>query len=175
MMNRRSFVAVLFFALVACKRSSDQNESKRMPKPPPPPDAEASPELHIVVEIDGRAAATIDAAKLASTKADFVDAERRAWRIETLVGAAAQRDGTVIAVTGEKGMTVMLRQPKTDKDPLAVLAVSRRGDVVAAMVEKEDPFPPYHGHGGRLGRRGDPLPRIAGVTKIAVSVEPGGG
>jgi hypothetical protein len=176
-MNRRTFLraAAVACTAIACKRTSEQNESKRMPKPPPPPDAEASAELHIVVEIDGKADATIDATKLNATKPDFVDGERRAWRIESLVGASAKRDGTVIAVTGEKGVTVTLHQPKTDKDPLAVLAVSRRGEVVAAMVEPEEPFPPYHGQGGRLGRRGDPLPRVAGVTKIAVSVEPSGG
>jgi len=176
-MNRRAFLGWFAFACVAvaCKRSSDQNESKRMPKPPPPADAEASPELHIVVEIDGKTDATIDAAKLNATKPDFIDGERRAWRIESLVGASAKRDGTIIAVTGDKGVTVTLRQSKSDKDPMAVLAVSRRGEVVAAMVEPDEPFPPYHGQGGRLGRRGDPLPRVAGVTKIAVSVEANGG
>ena len=168
-MKRRAFVIGVL--LVGCKRSSDQNESKRMPKPPPPPSAETSPELHILVEIDGKPDQTIDHAKLAATKPDFADGERRAWRIETLVGPAAKREGTVIAVTGEKGIIVTLHQPKTDKDPLAVLAQSKRGDVVAAMVEPDEPFPPYHGQGGRLGRRGDPLPRVAGVTKIAVSVE----
>jgi hypothetical protein len=168
-MRRRAFIAGTL-SLVACKTQSDQNESKRMPKPPPPPDAEAPSELHIAVEIDGKPDHVIDAAKLAATKPDFADGERRAWRVETLVGAAAKRDGVVIAVTGEKDVTVLLHQPKTDKDPLAVIAVSKRGDVVAAMVEADEPFPPYHGHGGRLGRRGDPLPRVAGVTKIAVSV-----
>ncbi len=176
-MNRRAFVVALgavACVAIGCKRSSDQNESKRMPKPPPPPDAEASAELHIAVEIDGKADVAIDAAKLNATKPDFVDSDRRAWRIESLVGAPAKRDGTVIAVTGEKGLTVTLHQPKSDKDPLVVLVVSRRGEVVAAMVEPDEPFPQYHGHGGRLGRRGDPLPRVAGVTKIAVSVEVAG-
>ena len=157
-----------------CKRSTEQNESKRMPKPPPVPDAEAAADVHIAVEVDGKAMPEIDHAKLASTKPDFTSGDRRAWRIETLVGEAAKRDGAVVAVTGEKGVTVVLKQPKTEKDPLAVLVMSLRGEIVAAMVEPEDPFPPYHGQGGRLGRRGDPLPRVAGVTKIAVSVQPSG-
>ncbi len=176
-MNRRTFVLAIGAAAISaigCKRSSDQNESKRMPKPPPPADAEASSELHIAVEIDGMADVAIDGAKLNATKPDFVDSERRAWRIESLIGASAKRDGTVIAVTGEKGVTVTLHQPKSEKDPLAVLVVSRRGEVVAAMVEPDEPFPQYHGHGGRLGRRGDPLPRVAGVTKIAISVDAAG-
>ena len=176
-MNRRTFVLAIGAAAsiaIGCKRSSDQNESKRMPKPPPPADAEASSELHIAVEIDGMADVAIDGTKLNATKPDFVDSERRAWRIESLIGASAKRDGTVIAVTGEKGVTVTLHQPKSDKDPLAVLVVSRRGEVVAAMVEPDEPFPQYHGHGGRLGRRGDPLPRVAGVTKIAISVDAAG-
>jgi hypothetical protein len=39
------------------------------------------------------------------------------------------------------------------------------------MVERSNPFPNYHGQGHRLERRGDPLPRVEGVKRIAVSVE----
>lgn len=165
-MRRLLFLAL---ALAACKSQSDQNESKRMPKPPPPASAEAPAQLHIDVDCKGKPCDPIDAAKLASTKPDFADGEHRAWRVETLVGLAGPHDGVVIAVTGDKGVTITLTTPKTDKDPVPVLVVTRRGEVIAAMVERDDPFPAYHGHGGRLGRRGDPLPRITGVTKIAVS------
>lgn len=166
---RRLLLSIALLSIAACKTQSDQNESKRMPKPPPPASAEAPAQLAIPVDVDGKPAAPIDAAKLAATKPDFAEGEHRAWRIESLVGAAASRDGASIAVTGEKDVTITLHPPKTDKDPIAVLVVTRRGEVIAAMVERDDPFPAYHGHGGRLGRRGDPLPRVTGVTKIAVS------
>jgi hypothetical protein len=53
-----------------------------------------------------------------------------------------------------------------------VLQVSRRGEVVATMVDPKAPFPEYHGRGGRLGRTGDPLPRVSGVTAIRVFLDP---
>jgi hypothetical protein len=46
--------------------------------------------------------------------------------------------------------------------------LTRRGDIVALLVDPADPFPSYHGQGRRLGRPGDPMPRIAGVKKIRV-------
>jgi hypothetical protein len=42
------------------------------------------------------------------------------------------------------------------------------------MMSADEPFPSYHGRGGRLHRPGDPLPRIGGVTKIKVTSEGGG-
>jgi hypothetical protein len=163
-MRTRISIAILFVAAMACKGQSDQNESKRMPKPPPPASAEAPAQLRIDVQIDGKPAPAIDAAKLAATKPDFAEGEHRAWKIESLVGP-----GSAFAVTGEKAATLTLHPASDDKAPLPVLIVTRRGEVIAAMIERDDPFPAYHGHGGRLGRRGDPLPRIAGVTKIDIT------
>src|SRR6185436_304687 len=117
--------------------------------------------LRIAVEIDGQERPVIDAAFLAARAPDFADSERRAWRIDSLLGAPAQREGAVIAVTGEHGLTIELgRGDDAGAGPVPVLTVSRRGEVLAAMVESTDPFPPYHGRGGRLGRPGDRLPRI---------------
>jgi hypothetical protein len=165
-------VLLLVAVTTACDSSAGHNDTKRMPKPPPPEDAATPSALHIAVEIDGREAPPIDASRLDATPPDFADHERRAWRIETLLGDAARREGAVVSVTGEKGLTIQLARSSAEGAPIAVLAVSRRGEVVAAMVDADDPFPAYHGHGGRLGRRGDPLPRIAGVTKIVARVEP---
>jgi hypothetical protein len=170
-----AFVAVVLLALAgagACKRAtSDANESKQLPKLAPPPEAGAATGLRIDVTIDGAPSAAIDHQKLDATKPDFEDGERRAWRIDTLVGAAGQREGAVFRVDGDKGMSVLLRRPEGDNDALPVLVLNRRGELLAAMVERSNPFPPYHGHGGRLERRGDPLPRVTGVTKIGVAVE----
>jgi hypothetical protein len=123
-----------------CQKASDAAGDKQMPKLPPPPKVALPAELRIAVEIDGKEAPALDAARLN-------------------------------AVKPEKDMTVVMRQPRTDKDPMPVLTQSRRGGIVAAMVSQSDPFPPYHGQGRRLARPGDPLPRIDGVTKIRVYLD----
>jgi hypothetical protein len=169
----RSRLALLVaLALVACKTSgSDKpNDGKRMPKPPPPAEVAVPNDLKIPVVIDGADAPAIDAARLLATRPDYSEAERRAWRLETLLGPASERPGAQIAVTGEHGITIVLRHQSGEDADVPVLTLNRRGEIFAAMVEADQPFPAYHGQGGRLGRRGDPLPRVAGVTKIIVTV-----
>jgi hypothetical protein len=160
----------------ACTKASESTDGKRMPKPPPPP-ATAAPAAgaHVAVEIDGAPAAPIDAAKLGSVPPDFKDEEHRAWKLTTLLGPAAARDGAVIAATGDKDVTILLRKPAGDKDPLPVLLVNRRGELFASLLAPDEPFPAYHGQGGRLARPGDPIPRVGGVTKIRVYLERDGG
>ncbi|MGO9711117.1 MAG: hypothetical protein ACLQBL_19810 [Polyangiaceae bacterium] len=143
-----------------------------MPKLSPPPDSSAPSELAVAVEIDGHAAPPLDHAKLDATRPDFVDGDRRAWRIETLLGASAERDGAIFTVTGDQDVAIVLRHPKSDDDRAPVLVMNRRGQILAAMVVKSDPFPSYHGQGHRLERRGDPLPRVEGVKRIVVSLDP---
>jgi hypothetical protein len=162
-------VALAVVVLTGCDSKRELNEAKRMPKAPPPAAIVIPADLKIAVEIDGREAAPLDAALLSSKPPDFADADRRAWRMDTLLGEPAQREGVVIAVTGEHNLTIELARPvDPGAGPVPVLTVSRRGEVLAAMVDPSDPFPPYHGQGGRLGRPGDRLPRIGGVTKVAV-------
>jgi hypothetical protein len=50
-----------------------------------------------------------------------------------------------------------------------VLFLTRRGEVMVAAVDPKDPFPRYHGQGGRLRRGGDPMPRVAPVARLAVT------
>jgi hypothetical protein len=142
-----------------------------MPKLPPPPSAIASSDIAVAVDIDGHPAPVIDRAKLDATRPDFVDGDRRAWRIETLLGAAAEREGATFTVTGDHDVAIVLRRPTGDDDRIPILAVNRRGQLFAAMVETSDPFPSYHGQGHRLERRGDPLPRVEGVKLVVVSVD----
>jgi hypothetical protein len=160
---------VLLSLVLACKK--DPGDTSQMPKLPPSPKAQVAPTLHIPVEVDGKPAAAVDAALLSVTKPDYEDADRRAWRFDTLVGAAAARPGVAIAITGDKDVTVVLHPPRAPQDPIPVLAQSRRGGVVAAVLPANDPFPQYHGQGRRLARPGDPLPRVSGVTKIAIYLE----
>jgi hypothetical protein len=143
-----------------------------MPKLPPPPSAEAPAELSVTVVVDGQAAPAIDRAKLEGTPADFTDGDRRAWKIETLIGALATRPGAAFTITGDKDVAIVLRHPRSASDEAPVLVLNRRGQLLAAMVESDAPFPGYHGQGHRLERRGDPMPRVEGVKRIEVSVEP---
>jgi hypothetical protein len=169
-MKRLGFALLLVLGAFGCRKASDA-DARQMPRLPPPPNVPLAKTLRIEVEIDGQPAPAIDAARLASLRPDFEDAERRAWRMTTLVGPAAARPGAVVAVTGDRDVTVVLREPRAPGDPQPVLAESRRGGIVAAMVAPDNPFPAYHGQGRRLSRPGDPLPRMAGVTRLRVYVE----
>ena len=157
-------------ALPACqKRASDNGDARRMPKPPPPPHVEVPATVRITVEVDGEAAPPIDAERLASLPPDFQDEERRAWRLARVLGAPAERPGATIAVRGEKGPAVLMGPAAAPGEPEPVLALSRRGMLIATTLAPNAPFPDFHGRGGQLGRGGDPLPRIEGVTHIRVS------
>ncbi len=170
-MRRHAAKVMFIFALGGCQKASESSEAKRMPKPPPSANAEPSDRVKIEMEIDGVAKPALDGAKLAFTPPDFKDDEHRAWKLVTLIGAAADREGAVIAATGEKDITILLPRPRTKADPVPVLTVNRRGEAFAGLVSPDEPFPPFHGRGGRLARPGDPLPRVAGVKKIVVSVQ----
>ena len=170
----RSALASLLVAaiLCGCQKASESTEAKRMPKPPPPPASSADiAAFSIGVEIDGATVPPLTAAKLDATTPDYRDDEHRAWRLSTLLGGTTDREGAVIAVTGQKDLTIVMRVPKVKDDSLPVLSINRRGEVMIGLVPPDHPFPAYHGQGGRLARPGDPLPRIAGVTKIRVYVE----
>lgn len=177
MKTRRSLgpmalVAALVLAS-ACSKPSETTEAKRSPKPPPPgASSDAIPPVHVEVEIDGAPAAPIDGARLAASKPDFVDEDHRAWRIATLVGPAASRPGAVVAAVSEKGLALDMPAPAGPKDPVPGLSLNRRGDVVVGLVAPDDPFPDYHGRGGRLSRPGDPLPHLAAPAKLRVYVPP---
>lgn len=177
MMTRRSLGSVAVLGVVAlataCSKPSETTDAKRSPKPPPPPVASsvAIPgAVHLDVEIDGAPAAPIDGARLAASKPDFVDDDHRAWRIVTLVGPAASRPGAVVAAVGDKGLSLEMPAPAGPKDPVPALSLNRRGEVVVGLVAPDDPFPDYHGRGGRLSRPGDPLPHLAAPTKLRVYV-----
>jgi hypothetical protein len=175
-MTRRSlgFIAVLgVLALAsACSKTSETTDAKRSPKPPPPAASSVAipASVHLDVEIDGAPAAAIDGARLAASKPDFVDDEHRAWRIVTLVGPAAGRPGAIVAAVGDKGLSLDMPAPAGPKDPVPALSLNRRGEVVVGLVAPDEPFPDYHGRGGRLSRPGDPLPHLAAPTKLRVYV-----
>ena len=167
----RWIVVALVFA-AGCTKASDATSAKRMPQPPPPATARDVPlpdGLRIEVVVGGKPAAPIDAAKLRAATPDFADAERRAWKVVTLLGADVVPPGTELVVTGAPAAGLVLTQPASASDAQPALMLNRRGDVVATMLTPGAPFPPFHGEGGRLRRPGDTIPHLAGVVRIQVA------
>lgn len=134
--------------------------------------------LSIAVQIDGKPAPPIDAARLGAVPPDYVSGERRAWRLSTLLGEACARPDAVVEVEGEGGRKTVFERPAHAPDGREpVLALNRRGDVVVALMKKDDPFPEFHGRGEKRGRSGDPATRVRDVKQIRVYGlgGPGGG
>lgn len=159
----------LLIALViaACSRASDEGTAKKWQEAPPPKEVKIPAGLSISVQVDGQDKAPITSEVLDQTKPDFVDPEHRAWRIPTLVPEAAPT-GTVIEATSPTGFSVKFAHP-TPEGLEPVLFLTRRGEVIVAALDPKDPFPKYHGQGSRLRRPGDAMPRVAPVTKLAIS------
>jgi hypothetical protein len=168
---RRGLIVVLsvLAALTGCRDSTDLDDVRLQPKLPPPPSVTVPAALRIEVEIAGQATEPIEAATLNAREPDFRDGSHRAWRILGLAGAAADREGAVISVEGEEGLTITMKRPQSPGDLEPALILTRRGEIVAALISPADPFPPYHGQGRRLSRGGDRLPRLGGVKKILIS------
>jgi hypothetical protein len=126
--------------------------------------------LAIATEVDGAPAAAIDSTKLNATNPDFKNDDHRAWKLTSLL-PNTNRPGMAFAVTGEQDVTVVLRSPRAPTDLIPAVMLNRRGELFANMIDPADPFPAFHGQGGRLARPGDPSTRIAGVKKIRAYVE----
>ena len=61
-----------------------------------------------------------------------------------------------------------MRLPANGESQVPVLMISRRGDVIAELVDPKEPFPEFHGQGGRLGRPPEPSPRVSSVERVRV-------
>jgi len=160
--------ALLFglLALGACSKASDESRTKRAPTAPPPPTVEIPASLRIEVTVDGAAAPAVDAARLLALPPDFADAERKAWRLTSLVPAFPDR---TIEAVGPSGMTLKLDVPASAAAMAPVLFLTRRGDIVVTVLDPAQPFPEYHGQGGRLRRPGDQQPHLSPVTALRVA------
>lgn len=151
-------------ASVSCSKASD--EAKQLQESAPPSIVAPPDNLSIAVSIDGSAASPITADTLKSTKPDFVDPERRAWLVATLVPAASPL-GSIVKASGPNGMSVDLTHPMPGGlEP--VLYLTCRGEVIVAAVDPKSPFPEFHGRGGRLHRPGDSLPHVAPVSALSI-------
>ncbi len=166
--------AVVLVVAAACSKAGEESSAKRSPSAPPPPVVDIPADLHIPVEVDGQPAEPINKARLAAEKPDFSDGDRSAWKLSHLLGAPFARDGAVVEAVSSAGVSVALARPASDTGPQPVLFLTRRGEVVVALVDPKNPFPNYHGQGGRLRRPGDPRPRLTGISALHVRVESAG-
>lgn len=154
--------------VAACSKASPEADKKLIQESPPPKEVSVPAGLSITVEVDGAARPPITSESLQATKPDYTDDEHRAWRIPTLVPDAAPA-GTTIEASSTSGVAVKFTHPTPDGlEP--VLFLTRRGEVMVAALDPKDPFPKYHGQGSRLKRPGDSMPRVAPITKLAITV-----
>ena len=160
----------LLLILAACSRGSDESGTGKWQSGPPPSKQEVPADLAIAVEVDGAQKPAITRQTLETTKPDFVDVEHRIWLIPTLVPDAAPA-GSVVEATAPSGMSVKLAHPTPDGFEPA-LFLSRRGEVKVGAIDPKDPFPKWHGQGGRVHRAGDSLPHVGPVAKLAISRAP---
>ncbi len=156
-------IALVLSVLAACKEPTDESARKQWAKSEPGL-VEIPADLSIDVAIDGTAAPKITGAQLRATKPDFADAERSAWLVPKLVANAT---GSLEAF-GSAGISVTYPQPMPN-NLQPVLFLTRRGDVNVEAVDPADPFPRFHGNGGRLHRIGDSLPHVEKVTRLAIT------
>ena len=159
--------AVILLAVFACgSNESPNNEGKRMPALPPAK-REIPADLKITVVVDGQEKPPITHDTLTATPPEWTDAQlRKAWRVAKLVGVDEETTRW-FAITGTSNNITVEFPAKSDANALVpALALSQRGTMVVEFVDPADPFPRFHGEGGKLGRSPESEPRVAGVTKI---------
>jgi hypothetical protein len=157
--------------VLGCSRASQEGEAKQWATPPPARDIPIPANLSIAITVDGNARPSITGQYLRGAKPDFADEEHKAWLIPTLVPEAGPAGGSaqssIEAVSGA-GVSVKFARPTADgREP--VLFLTRRGDVIVSALDPKDPFPRFHGQGGRLRRAGDSTPRVSPVARIEIT------
>lgn len=166
-MRRWALVLALLASVAACSRASNEAETKQWADKPPPKDMPPPADLAIAIRVNGVAKGTISAAVLIAAKPDFADAERTMWLISTLIPDAAPR-GTTVEAVSPAGVSVKFERPSAaGLEP--VLFLTRRGEVIVSAVDPKEPFPRYHGQGGRLHRAGDSMPRVGPVARLEIT------
>ena len=152
--------------IAACSKASTEGQTRQWPEPPPGQEVSIPAGLEIAVTVDGAAKAAITAERLRGVPPDYIDEERKAWRIPTLIGEAGPPG--VVEATSPAGVSVRFSHP-TPEGLEPVLCLTRRGEVIVAALDPKDPFPRYHGQGGRLHRAGDQMPRVGPVSKLDIT------
>jgi hypothetical protein len=153
--------------VVGCSRAEDERGGKRTPVRPPPVEVDIPHDVSIAVTVDGAPRPALDAKALAAHAPDFKDEDRRAWKLTGLV-PELDHAGASIEARGTNGVSVRLERPSAPGGLEPVLFLTRRGELVATMLDPAQPFPDYHGQGGRLRRPGDSMPHVSPVLELAV-------
>ena len=152
--------------IAACSKASDEGQTRQWPVPPPAKEVSIPDKLEIAVAVDGAPRPKITADTLRGAKPDYADEERKAWKIPSLVSEAGQPG--IVEATSPAGVSVKFAHPTPDGlEP--VLFLTRRGEVIVAALDPKDPFPRYHGQGGRLRRAGDQMPHVGPVSKLDIT------
>ncbi|MCP4447915.1 MAG: hypothetical protein GY811_21645 [Myxococcales bacterium] len=155
---------------VGCSKPGEDSEAKRTPIPEPAPGASVPSSWSVPVKAAGAKVRNLDAATLNATKPDFADDERKAWRLDRLLSDSEFPLGALVEAIGVDGVGISIRRQDGEDAPVPVIVLTRRGELVAAAVSAKEPFPNYHGQGGRLKRPGDPFPRlISPLARLRIS------
>jgi len=153
--------------LSGCSRASTEGEAKQWAAPPPGKDIAIPASLDIAVTVNGTPHGEITRDMLRGIKPDFADDDHRAWLITELIPEARVPGSTIEAVSSAGINVKFMRSSGHGFEP--ALFLTRRGDVIVAAVDPKDPFPRYHGQGGRLRRAGDPMPHVSAVARVEIS------
>jgi hypothetical protein len=167
MIRRLAMACILVAVPPGCSRAGSEGEAKQWATPPPAKDIPIPASLAIAITVDGGARPAITGTSLGGTKPDFADEDHKAWLIATLVPEAGPAGSAVEAVSGT-GVSVKFARP-TAEGLEPVLFLTRRGDVIVSALDPREPFPRYHGQGGRLRRAGDPMPRVLAVARLEIT------
>jgi hypothetical protein len=159
--------AIALCLLSGCSRASNEGEARQWAAVPPDKGIAIPAGLDIAVAVDGSPRTAITHDTLARIKPDFADDEHKAWLVAGLV-AEARATGSTIEAVSSTGISVKFNRPAADGLEPAIF-LTRRGDIIVAALDPRDPFPRYHGQGGRLRRAGDPMPRSTAVARIEIS------
>ncbi len=161
----RRLLAIGLIVAAGCSKPSNEGEAKQWSGDQPPKEVAIPPALSIDVMLDGAARPALTTELLKSKAPDFADSERKAWLVTTLV---AEAKGSVVEAFGPNGVSVSFAQPTKDGfEP--VLFLTRRGEAIFSAVDPKDPFPGFHGRGGRLHRPGDSMPRVSPIARLEIT------
>lgn len=155
MTARRVLVSLLVLAsLAACRSAPDAASGPAVPEG-----------VRVRVEVDGHEDAPITSEGLRAAAPTYHDADHRAWRLTAVLPAGVVKAGMQLEVEERSGRRTLFARLGEETGGEPVLMVNRKGQVLIALVEPDNPFPAFHGRGGNRGQSAR-ANRIRGVTTL---------